>query len=293
MDTRQLTFGEHLEELRAHVVRSVAYFAVALLVCLLFQDPLLSVVLWPQQRIAADGRDDRFARAAAELEQALALVRAPGFESAPPERRVEAGRLLDRALKTIQSGPDARLNFLSPQAAFLAYLKVAFICAIFVSSPLVIWELWRFVAAGLHDSEKRHVRLFAPLSLVCFAGGALFGYFLLIPISLSYLESYGSPELMTATITLEAYLDLFLGLTLAIGLMFEVPLVAAFLSVVGIVSLEQLVRFRRHWLFAACLIAAIITPTGDPITLAICTAPLLVLYEIGIIAVRVLERPRP
>jgi sec-independent protein translocase protein TatC len=191
----------------------------------------------------------------------------------------------------MRAGPDARLSFISPTEAFFAYLQVAFICALFVSSPLVFWELWRFAAAGLRDDELRWVRIFAPVSYACFVGGILFGYFLLIPMSLSYLETYGSTELVFATITLDAYLDIFLGLTLAVGLMFEVPVVLAFLALLGLVRVDQLTAFRRYWLLAATLISAVITPTGDPITLAICTIPMLVLYEVGIIAVKALERP--
>ena len=88
----------------------------------------------------------------------------------------------------------------------------------------------------------------------------------------------------------DGLLDIFLGLTFAVGLMFEVPVVAAFLAIVGVVRVQALIDFRRYWLLAATVIAAVITPTGDPITLAICTVPLLVLYEVGIIAVKMRYR---
>jgi len=293
MDTRQLTFGEHLEELRAHVIRAVTYICVALCGCLFFQEELLTVVVRPQQRVAAEGRPDRMIEAAVALEGALALVRDPGFATATAAQRLEAGARLDRAFVILRSGPEGRLSFLSPQEAFFAYVKVAFICALFIASPLVFLELWRFAAAGLHDAERRYVTVFAPLSYACFVAGALFGYFILIPVSLEYLESYGSTELLTASITLDAYLDLFLGLTLAVGLMFEVPVIAAFLSLLGIVDAAMLREYRRYWLLAAVVIAAVVTPTSDPFTLAICTAPLLALYEVGIIAVQTLERPSP
>ncbi len=293
MEERRLTFGEHLEELRAHVIRGVAYVFLALIACLLFQDELLRVVLWPQRRVAAEGRDERLARAGAELEGALADLRAgKPLAERTPEERAAVGRRVGGALDLLTAGPDGRLNILAPQEAFLAYLKVAFICALFAASPLIAWELWRFVAEGLRVEERHWVRIFGPLSFLCFAGGVLFGYFLLIPISLEYLESYGSPDLIQATIRLDAYLDLFMALTLALGLIFEVPIVLVFLSLIGIVSSITLGEFRRYFLLLATIVAAVVTPTGDPLTLSFVAVPLILLYELGVLLVKLMERKR-
>lgn len=290
MDDRRLTFGEHLDELRGHVIRCLVYLGLALVLCMIFQDQLLTVVTWPQQRVGAAGREERFAQAAEDLETVLADVRAKPLAKRAPEERVAIGRRLAAVLRTLSAGPDPRLNFLSPQEAFLSYLKVAFICAIFVASPLIAVELWKFVAAGLHAHEQRWVRLFGPASFVCFLVGVLFGYFVLIPTTLEYLETYGSSDLLIATITLDGYLDLFLGLTLAIGLIFEVPFVLVFLSLLGLVNAQMLRGFRRYFVLVATIFAAIVTPTGDPLTLALVTVPILVLYEAGILAVQFLER---
>jgi Tat protein translocase TatC len=292
IDERRLTFGEHLHELRGHVMRAVLYVAVAGAICLVFQDRLLSIVLWPQQRVGGSGREERLAAGAESLEAVLADVRARPLAGRPLEERREVGRRLAAAMRELQGGPDPRVAFLSPQEPFMAYLKVALICALFLSSPFIARELWGFVAAGLHDNEQRWVRLFAPLSFVCFLAGVLFGYFVLIPTSLTYLETYGSQDLVVATITLDGYLDLFFDLTLAVGLTFEVPIVLVFLSLIGVVDAAQLAGFRRYFVLVATIFAAIITPTGDPITLIVVTLPILALYEVGLLSVKSLERRR-
>jgi sec-independent protein translocase protein TatC len=288
---RELTFGEHLDELRAHVIRAIVYLSLALLICLIFQESLMRLVLWPQHHaIDTEDHADRMSTAAVDLEAVLASVRAGAFERGTPQERRALGARFARVFAAIAREPDARLGFLAPQEAFFAYMKVAFICALFLASPFVATELWKFIAEGLHAHEARWVRVFGPVSYVCFAGGALFGYFTLIPSSLEYLETYGSRDLVVPMITLDAYLDLFLGLTLAVGLAFEVPVIMVFLSLIGIVDGAQLAGFRRYYIFVATVAAAAITPTGDPLTMSLVGVPLLLLYELGITLVRFIER---
>jgi sec-independent protein translocase protein TatC len=289
-EERRLTIGEHLEELRGHVIRAVAYIGIALVICLIFQEPLLKVVLWPQQRIANEGRPERLASAAQELADILADVRARPLAERKPEERAGVAARFDHVLKLALGGPDPRLNAFSPQESFFSYLKVAFICALFLASPFFAVELWSFIAEGLHADEQRWAKIFGPISFGCFAAGALFGYFVLIPVSLEYLETYGSPELIVVQLRLDAYLDFFLGLTLAVGLIFEVPIVLVFLSLIHIVDSAKLVEYRKYFVLLATIIAAVVTPTGDPITLSIVAIPLLLLYELGIVGVKLIEK---
>lgn len=287
MDDRRLSFAEHLDELRGCVVRAVLWLCLSCGACLFFQDQLMRVVLFPQQKVASVGREERSADAALELEAVLAEVRARPAGATPTAAEKRAlGARFAAVFTRLAAEPDAPLAFLSPQEAFLAYIQVSFICGLFVASPLVARELWRFIAAGLHDHEQRWVRIFAPLTFACFAGGALFGYFVLIPVSLEYLETYGATDLVVPSITLDSYLGLFFAMTFALGLIFEVPLVAVFLSLLGVVDAAILAEYRRYWMLAATIIAALITPTGDPLTLSIVVLPLIVLYEIGIALAR-------
>jgi sec-independent protein translocase protein TatC len=312
MDERRLTIGEHLEELRGHVFRAVVYVAVAFVACLYWQEPLMAFVTAPHlaaieevsRARAAENDAARRARAEETLERARDLAAAlraaedPALAARPePERVALADRIardagaLGRA-ETAAAG-DRRLRFAGYSDPFFAHLKIALICALLLSSPLVVLEIWRFVAAGLYPHERRWVRIFGPLTFVCFAGGCAFGYFFLIPQTLEYLASYGSPDIFAAAVTIDGYLDLFIALTGAIGLVFELPLVMIFLALLGVATAAFLRHYRRHWILAATIIAAVITPTGDPWTLAIVTLPLVALYEIGILCVALMERIKP
>jgi sec-independent protein translocase protein TatC len=156
------------------------------------------------------------------------------------------------------------------------------VCAIFVASPLIARELWKFVSAGLYKDEKKYVTFFAPVTYVVFIIGASFGYFILIPAGLKFLATYGGDEIGTE-FRLSDYLSLLLNLTLMVGLIFELPLVMGFLSLLGFTNPEFFRRFRRYWLLIAFILGAIIAPSPDPLNQSMCAIPLIILYEIGIL----------
>jgi Tat protein translocase TatC len=309
VDERRLTFGEHLEELRGHVGRSAVYLVVAMCLSLLAQSPLMRFVTAPHfeamREIAAARRaaaladrerEGRVVAAARALDAALADARVGAADAALAARISNAFAVLAREAPSGATGTaealsfDARLRVLGPTDSFFAHMKVALIAAIFFASPLIARELWGFVAAGLHPNEQRWVRLFGPLTYAFFVAGSAFGYYALIPQTLAYLADYGSADLFTQAVSVEGYIDLFFGLTLALGIVFELPLVLVFLSLVGFVTSASLREWRRYWIFAATVVAAVVSPTGDPLTLAICAVPLVLLYEVGIVWIRFLER---
>jgi Tat protein translocase TatC len=184
-----------------------------------------------------------------------------------------------------------RLRFLRYQEVFLNYLKVSLICAIFLASPIMAFEIWRFIAAGLYPSEKKYVQIFAPLSLVNFILGILFGYFILIPVGLRYLATFGHESLVQSSITLGDYLSLFITLTLAVGLIFELPLVMIFLSFIGIVDPEDFSAYRRYFIIVALVLGAFLTPP-DIFTQLMMAIPLLVLFELGVWASKLVVKRR-
>jgi sec-independent protein translocase protein TatC len=166
---------------------------------------------------------------------------------------------------------------------FMSYFKLSFITSLIFSIPFGLWQAWRFISAGLYPHERKVVLTYLPLSLILFVAGVLFGYFCLIPITLEFLAGYGDTENIKLFLSLNNYLSLFVILTLALGLSFELPLVMLFFAHIGIV---QASFYLSKWKWAIVLIfifSAVITPTGDPLTMTIFALPLILLYALGIL----------
>jgi Tat protein translocase TatC len=193
---------------------------------------------------------------------------------------------------TLAKVPDARLMDYKYQGPFLSYLKLSFICALFLASPMVAHQMWGFVAVGLYPHEKKHINLFAPLSLFCFALGGVFGYFVLIPVGLYFLSTYAPPDMMAGTFALGEYLSLFMTLTVVVGLVFELPLVMSFLTLIGVMNSERYRKYRRYWWFAAVVIGALLTPP-DPATQMLLAIPMVGLYEVGILISMFIRPSKP
>jgi hypothetical protein len=146
----------------------------------------------------------------------------------------------------------------------------------------VVYQIWKFISEGLYEKERRYVHYFAPASLGLFMAGMLFGFFVLIPFGLRFLLAIGGP-VASPLIRMEEYVSLMVLLTLVVGLIFELPLVMFFVFKIGMVTAEQ---FREQWryaYFAIVVLAAIISPTGDPVNLSLVSLPMIGLYELGIL----------
>lgn len=157
---------------------------------------------------------------------------------------------------------------------------------------MLLLQLWRFVAPGLYRHEKKGLLIFTVISTVCFLGGGLFGYLVVFPPAFRFLAGY-SNDYLYALPTVSEYFSLSLRLLLAFGVIFELPVLMVFLAKMGIVNVPFLTRYRSYAILIAFVIAAILTPTPDVINQLLMAAPLIVLYEVGIIAVRLLVRNRP
>lgn len=157
---------------------------------------------------------------------------------------------------------------------------------------MLLLQLWRFVAPGLYRHEKKGLLIFTVISTVCFLGGGLFGYLVVFPPAFRFLAGY-SNDYLYALPTVSEYFSLSLRLLLAFGVIFELPVLMVFLAKMGIVNVPFLTRYRCYAILIAFVIAAILTPTPDVINQLLMAAPLIVLYEVGIIAVRLLVRNRP
>ncbi len=174
------------------------------------------------------------------------------------------------------------LKVLSYQEGFYSYMKLCLIGAIFLAYPIVVYQVWKFVSAGLYKHERMYAKLFTPISFVGFILGGLFGYFVLIPIGLQFLIGMLGPGI-EPVITMGQYVSLVFLLMLAFGIIFQLPLVMFFISKLGICRAEDFAKWRRYAILVIFITAAILTPTPDPFNQCAAAIPMLGLYEIGIL----------
>ena len=155
---------------------------------------------------------------------------------------------------------------------------------------MILYQVVMFVAPGLTGRERRYLFLFMPAALVAFAAGVAFAYYVLTPPALRFL--LGFSDVATPLIRISNFVNLMVRLLFWMGVAFETPLVMYMLAQLGIVSAQRLSRFRRYWVVIAFILAAIITPTFDPVNQALVAGPLLVLYELGVLLARLAGRSR-
>ena len=153
-----------------------------------------------------------------------------------------------------------------------------------LSSPVIFYQIWRFVAPGLYKHEKRVIVPFTFLSSICFIGGAAFGYFVVFPPAFKFLVGY-SNEYLASMPAVSEYFSLALRLLIAFGVIFEMPILMVFLAKMGIVTVSFLNKNRKYAILINFIIAAILTPTPDVVNQMMMGIPLLILYEISVVAV--------
>jgi sec-independent protein translocase protein TatC len=183
-------------------------------------------------------------------------------------------------LLLLQRPMPTRLVFIAPTEAFFVNLKVAFYAGLFLSVPLLLFQVWKFVAPGLYEHERRYSFPFLIISTVLFLIGAIFAYAVVLPIALHFLIAQGG-ELWKPNITLSNYLSFCMRLILAAGLIFEFPVLMYFLAKVGVVTPEFLVKNRKYAVLAAFVISAILTPP-DVFSQVLLAVPLFLLFEVSI-----------
>lgn len=153
-----------------------------------------------------------------------------------------------------------------------------------MACPVIFSQIWRFVAPGLFSHEKRVLVPFSVLSSICFIGGAAFGYFVVFPPAFRFLVGYNN-EFLTSLPAVSEYFSLAIRLLLAFGVIFEMPIFMVFLAKVGVVNVQFLNRNRKYAILINFIIAAILTPTPDIVNQLMMGVPLMVLYEISVLAV--------
>jgi sec-independent protein translocase protein TatC len=179
-----------------------------------------------------------------------------------------------------RNGMPEKLVYLNPTEPFNLYLKVAFLAGLFVTSPFVLYQVWLFISPGLYRHEKRYVFPFMFSTVALFLAGGLFGYKMAYPAALNFLIEYGKQ--FQPMITIGEYTDLFLTIIIGMGVIFEMPILVFFLSLMGIVSAGWMWRNLRYSILVIFIIAAIVTPTTDIWNMCIFAAPMIALYVISI-----------
>ena len=163
---------------------------------------------------------------------------------------------------------------------FTLYIKVALLAGVFVTIPFTLYEVWKFIAPGLYRKEKRYVVPFMVSSVLLFLAGAAFCYYIVLPPTYTVLLKFGAD--FTPAIKIDEYLDLTLVMLLGFGLVFEMPVVVAFLSIFGLVSAGFLWRKFKYAVLIMVALAAVVSPTGDAVSLAMWAAPMVILYVVSI-----------
>lgn len=253
-----MTFGGHMEVLRRMVIRVVAVTLV--LACVIFSFK----------------------------EVTFALLLAPSEWDFSTYRWIEElCRKFDPGFRFEEFHVDLIATDLSSQ--FMTHLSTSLYLGLLCASPWILFELFRFVSPALLESERKYsVRIVVTVYLL-FVAGVLMSYYILFPISFRFLGTYSVAERIHSTITLDSYISTFVTLTLLMGLVFQLPVIAFVLGKMGLVRSEFLVRYRRYAFLIICLVAAIITPP-DVMTLILVAVPLYLLYEVSIKVIRFTER---
>jgi sec-independent protein translocase protein TatC len=182
------------------------------------------------------------------------------------------------------------LNYTSYIEPLMVYLKVAMYGGIFVAAPWVLLQLWLFIAPGLYKKEKKVVIPFLFFGTLLFYTGAAFCFYLVMPLAFPAMQAIAADAALRPMLTMSEQLSLVLAMLLGFGVVFEVPVVIAFLAMVGLVRAETLAKYRRYAILINVTAAAIITPTGDPLNLALMAVPMIVFYEVGVILARFLGK---
>lgn len=245
------SFWDHLDELRSVLIRCVVAWAVCAVGLFCFRDALFAFVFAPTR---------------------------PDFITY---------RLL-RSLPYGDSWGDVSFSFINTQLAaqFTTHMQVAALAGVVLAFPYIIWQLYGFLAPALYPNEKRAVGRIIGFGTLLFLCGVALNYLVIFPFAFRFLASYQVQPDVVNQIALDSYVSTLLILSLLMGLLFEMPLVAWALGKAGLIESAWLKRYRRHALVALMILAAVITPTGDAFTLILVTLPLYLLYELSILMVK-------
>ena len=180
---------------------------------------------------------------------------------------------------------DARLVFLKPTDSISNFMKVSLISGVTLAMPVIVYQFFRFIAPGLTKQERRYLWLVVPGATISFLVGAAFAHFIMLRATIGFLYGF-LQEVADPFWSLDTYLSLVTRMIFWVGMIFEMPLIIFFLAKLGVISADTLARNRKYAIVIIAIVAAVVTPTPDPVTMGLVMLPLAVLYEISIFLAR-------
>lgn len=250
---KEMSFWEHLEELRWHLLRAVIVLLALAIGAFIMREFIFDVII-----LAPKSPDFISYRALCAL-----------------------GKLLSTDALCIGTEPLEIIN-IQMSGQFLVHIYVSMMVALVVAFPYLLWEIWSFIRPALLPKEKKYSRGVVFYSTVLFIIGMIFSYFLIVPLTINFFSTYQVSDTVNNTITLNSYISTVVSLTLATGLVFELPIIVFFLTKVGLLTPPFMKRNRKYVLVILLTIAAIITPP-DIFSQILVTIPLMLLYELSIV----------
>lgn len=244
------SFWDHLDVLRGVLIKSFSVAMLFAIVAFILKDELFAIVLAPRES------DFVTYRLLAHLNALLG-----------------GGALGSFSVELINTG-------LAEQ--FVIHMKTAMCAGVLCASPYIIYELFRFVSPALYINERRYAVWAVGSGYVMFLLGVLVSYYLVFPLTFRFLGTYQVSDDVTNLISLESYMSTLIMLSLAMGIVFEMPVLAWILAKMGVINAEFMHRYRKHAIVVILIIAAIITPTSDVFTLLVVSLPMCLLYEASI-----------
>ncbi|MCF8336136.1 MAG: twin-arginine translocase subunit TatC [Bacteroidales bacterium] len=255
-------FLEHLEELRWHLIRSIIAIVIIAIVVFIAKDYIFTNII-----LAPKNPDFFTNRVLCNLADQLNVDNL-----------------------CINRTPLQIIN-IKMTGQFAMHIMISLALGIILAFPYIFWEFWNFLKPALYEKEIEYSRGAVFFSSLLFLMGVLFGYFVITPLSVHFLGSYQVSEQVSNTIHLKSYIGTIASVGLAAGLIFELPILIYFLSKAGLVYPEFLKTYRRHAIIIIFIMAAVITPP-DVFSLALVTLPLVLLYEVGIVISRRIEKQK-
>ncbi len=284
----EMTLAEHLEELRRRVIVSLAAVVLAMFAFLFMKDTVMAFVTRPYEEAWRK-------RAAQWYENEFSAIDPSQYGPAERERyefvkahwdeivagRTFKGRNVFRMLEDFGFPLPRRLISITPLQDLVTYMLAAALAGLIFAAPIVLHQAWAFVAAGLYRSERRKVLRYLPFSLLLFAGGAAFGYYVMVPYALLFLTGLASP-MVEFNLTVRDYFRFLFALTAALGFVFQLPVVMLGLVKLRICTPALYTKYWRHAIVTMFIIGAVLTPP-DPFTQILMAGPMILLFGLGLL----------